>query len=244
MHFSGRSLRNRMRTDSRDGDSQAPSAEQTYDRLAARYDRAMRPLERWGLARLRAAALGQLPAGARLLEVGAGTGANFAHYPRAARGVASEPSAEMLKLARARLARARDDNEHNDDDHDNGGDNDDGAESISLVRAPAERLPFADDSFDAACATLVFCSVASPARAFSELRRVVRAGGAVVLLEHVRPAGLLGYAFDALSLLTVALFEDHFNRRTADEARRAGLRVVGVEKHLLGVVQIIVCRVE
>jgi hypothetical protein len=71
----------------------------------------------------------------------------------------------------------------------------------------------------------------------------VRAGGRVVLLEHVRPAGALGYAFDALSLLTVALMDDHFNRRTADEASRAGLEVLTVEKHLLGVVQLIVCRV-
>ena len=99
------------------------------------------------------------------------------------------------------------------------------------------------DAFDAALATLVFCSVASPAEVFGELRRVVRAGGVVSLVEHVRPRGVLGYAFDALSLLTVALFEDHFNRQTALEAERAGLRVERVEGHLLGAVQRIVCRV-
>jgi len=230
MHFRGENRIKGMGFDSPDGHREARSSGQTYDRLAARYDRAMRPLERWGLGRLRAAALGHLPEGARLLEVGAGTGANFALYPRAARAVASEPSGEMLKVARDKSARSRV----------GGG----GARSISLVRARAEQLPFADGTFDAACATLVFCSVASPARAFAELRRVVRAGGTLVLLEHVRPAGLLGYAFDALSLLTVALFEDHFNRRTADEARGAGLRVLSVEKHLLGAVQIIVCHVE
>lgn len=186
----------------------------------------MRPLERWGLQRLRAAAFGELPEGARLLEVGAGTGLNFRFYPRGARGVASEPSAEMLKLASAKPERRA------------------ATAGVRLVQARAEQLPFADGSFDAACATLVFCSVARPARAFAELRRVVRAGGAVVLLEHVRPGGALGYVFDALSRLTVALFEDHFNRRTADEARRAGLRVLRVERHLLGVIQIIVCRVE
>jgi ubiquinone/menaquinone biosynthesis C-methylase UbiE len=114
---------------------------------------------------------------------------------------------------------------------------------VRLVRARAERLPFADASFDAAFATLVFCSVESPAAAFSELRRVVRPGGAVALLEHVRPRGALGHACDALSLLTVPLFGDHFNRRTAEEARRAGLLVERVEEHLLGVVQLIFCRV-
>jgi ubiquinone/menaquinone biosynthesis C-methylase UbiE len=111
------------------------------------------------------------------------------------------------------------------------------------VQSYAERLPFADGTFDAGVATLVFCSVGSPAEGLSELRRVVRRGGRVVLLEHVRPRGALGYAFDALSLLTVPLMDDHFNRRTAEEARRAGLEVLKVENYLLGVVQLIVCRV-
>lgn len=183
----------------------------------------MRPLERLGLERLRAATLREMPEGARLLEVGAGTGANFRFYPRQARGAASELSREMLLRARDKSERPR---------------------GVRLVQASAERLPFADGAFDAACATLVFCSVASPGAAFAELRRVVRKGGTVALLEHVRPPGALGYLFDALSVLTVALFEDHFNRRTADEARRAGLKVERIEEHLFGVVQIIVCRVE
>jgi ubiquinone/menaquinone biosynthesis C-methylase UbiE len=199
-----------------------PRAGPVYDRLAAHYERALGPLERRWLGRLRAEALGELPEDARLLEVGAGTGLNFAHYPRGASGVASEPSRGMLLIAREKPERPR---------------------GVRLVQASAEALPFGDDAFDAAFATLVFCSVASPARAFSELRRVVRSGGRVVLLEHVRPAGLLGYAFDALSLVTVPLFEDHFNRRTAEEARRAGLTLRRVERRLGGVVQLIVCEV-
>ena len=195
---------------------------QVYDRLAAGYDRAMGPLERRWLLRLRAEAAAELPAGGLVLEVGAGTGANFPFYPPGARGACVEPSGEMLARAAAKEARP---------------------EGMRLVQARAERLPFADGAFDAALATLVFCSVASPAAVFGELRRVVRAGGVVSLVEHVRPPGLLGYAFDALSLLTVPVFEDHFNRRTADDARRAGLRVERVEEHLLGALQRIVCRV-
>ncbi|MFL6256547.1 MAG: class I SAM-dependent methyltransferase [Pyrinomonadaceae bacterium] len=199
---------------------------QVYDRFAAVYDRNMRPLERIGLARLRARALAEVApslaeGGGRLLEVGAGTGGNFPFYPTGARAACVEPSCEMLLRATGKPERP--------------------AGSL-LVRAFAERLPFADATFDAGVATLVFCSVESPAEGLGELRRVVRAGGRVVLLEHVRPAGVLGYAFDALSLLTVALMDDHFNRRTLDEVRRAGLEVLSVEKHLLGIVQLIVCR--
>jgi ubiquinone/menaquinone biosynthesis C-methylase UbiE len=208
--------------------AERPSKAPVYDRLASYYDRWMRPLERAGLARLRARAVAAVaPAlvergGGRLLEVGAGTGGNFPFYPLGARAACVEPSREMLLRAAGKPLRPV---------------------GSLLVRAFAERLPFADETFDAAFATLVFCSVESPAEGLAELRRVVRKGGRVVLLEHVRPKGLLGYAFDALSLLTVALMDDHFNRRTLDEVRRAGLEVLSVEHRLLGIVQLIVCRV-
>jgi phosphatidylethanolamine/phosphatidyl-N-methylethanolamine N-methyltransferase len=208
------------------GDSGPTAAKRrrvVYDRLAPGYDGFMRPLERWYLARLRKAALAGLPEGARLLEVGAGTGLNFPFYPRAvALGVASELSSAMIGLASAKQK----------------------AGHVHLVQNSAERLPFRDASFDAAFATLVFCSVASPREAFAELRRVVRPGGNITLLEHVRPDGmLLGRLFDALSILTVAVFDDHFNRRTAEEARRAGLQTVRVRKYAFGVIQLIECRV-
>ncbi|HVF41492.1 MAG TPA: methyltransferase domain-containing protein [Pyrinomonadaceae bacterium] len=193
-----------------------------YDRFAADYDRRMRPLERVGLGRLRARILSEIPEGSRVLEVGAGTGMNFPFYPRACTAACVEPSREMIVRANAKSDRP---------------------EGALLVQARAEELPFGAGSFDAAFATLVFCSVASPARAFAELRRVVRAGGRVALLEHVRPRNPLGYFFDALTRITVPLFDDHFNRRTAEEARGAGLTVERVENRLLGVVQLIVCRV-
>jgi ubiquinone/menaquinone biosynthesis C-methylase UbiE len=192
-----------------------------YDRVAPHYDAAIRPLDRWFLARLRAAAFRLLPEDGRILEIGAGTGLNFVFYPDNKLGVATEPSREMLKIA-SRKKRP---------------------EGLRLIQSCAERLPFGDDSFDAAFATLVFCSVAHPGEAFSELRRVVKSGGTVVLLEHVRPGGLLGPIFDLVNLITVPLFDDHFNRRTAQEANANGLEVLKVERSLLGIINLIACRV-
>ena len=192
-----------------------------YDDIAPRYDSAMRPLERWFLKRWRAETLAHLPENGRILEVGAGTGLNFAFYPRGARGVASELSREMLKRAR----------------------NKDRPDGLMLVQNDGEMLPFKAATFEAAFATLVFCSIPSPQTAFAELRRVLKPGGTVVLLEHVRPTGLLGPIFDVLNLFTSRLFGDHCNRRTADTARSAGLEVLQVEKRFGGVFNLIVCRV-
>lgn len=192
-----------------------------YDRLASGYDSFMRPLERRFLARLRAETLAALPKDASILEIGAGTGLNFPFYPRRARcAVASEPSSAMIEIARGKTR----------------------PQSTHLAQASAEALPFADASFDAAFATLVFCSVQSPEKAFSEARRVVKPGGTITLLEHVRPEGLLGWLFDALNVFTVALLDDHFNRRTSDEARRAGLQPINIERRAFGIINIIILK--
>src|SRR4030095_13731823 len=165
----------------------------TYDDIAPHYDEAMSRMERWFFPGLREEALSRLPSHSRILEIGAGTGLNFVLYPHDTRGIATEPNAEMLKLAQAKQTN-----------------------QITLVRNAAEQLPFTNGSFDAALATLVFCSVTRPVTAFQELRRVVKKGGRVILMEHVRPNGLLGPVFDLLNIATVPLFADHFNRRPAE----------------------------
>jgi len=192
----------------------------TYNELAPNYEAISRFEQRF-FPTLRAEALSLLPANARILEIGAGTGLNFAHYPAGSSGVASEPNSEMIKRAGDKQKPSR----------------------VSLVQNCAEQLPFADDSFEAAFATLVFCSVSSPQAAFGELRRVVRSGGKIVLLDHVRPGGLLGFVFDVLNLFTVPLFDDHMNRRTSELAKVVGLEVVEVKRKAWGIVNLITCKV-
>jgi ubiquinone/menaquinone biosynthesis C-methylase UbiE len=103
----------------------------------------------------------------RVLELGAGTGANLRHYPA---GVTEVVAVEPEPYLRARAAEA--------------------AATVTvpvtLVDAVADRLPVEDGSFDAAVASLVLCSVDDPAAALSELHRVVRSGGELRFYEHVR----------------------------------------------------------
>jgi len=190
-----------------------------YDKFAQDYDKAFAPFEKWFLSRWREETLLHLPQNAKILEIGAGTGANFRFYPECKHAVASEISFKMLEFAKKKT------------------------DFVELVQADAEILPFAESSFDAAFATLVFCSIPNPRRAFTELQRIVKNNGKIVLLEHVRPNHLLGYAFDILSVFTVSLFEDNFNRRTARIAAESGLEVVKVKQKAFGIVNLIVCEV-
>ncbi len=188
-----------------------------YDKFAKDYDRAFAPFEKRFLAKWRQETLSFLPENSNILEIGAGTGANFKFYPICGHAVASEISLKMLEFARRKT------------------------DSIKLVQADAETLPFAESSFDAAFATLVFCSIPKPENAFAELRRIVKPGGRIVLLEHVRPPGLLGRAFDLLNVLTRALIDDNFNRQTATLAENSGLQVLQVKPKAFGIVNLIVC---
>ena len=191
----------------------------SYDRLAPHYEGKIAPLENRFLKRLRREAIAALPQDGRMLEFGAGTGLNFHFYQPQWHGVATEPSTGMLRIAAEKQRPQR----------------------LSLIQSRAEELPFSDGSFDSALGTLVMCSVKSPALVFKELQRVVKSGGTISLLEHVRPNGVLGIAFDLANLITVPLFADHLNRRTADLAKKAGLKVTSVKRVGWGVFNLITC---
>ena len=133
--------------------------------FSALYDRSLKATEDAGLQRMRAELLAG--AGGRTVELGAGTGANLDLYPDAvAELVLSEPDPHMVARLRGKLGVA--------------------ARDAAVVAAPAERLPFPDDSFDTAVATLVLCTIPDPAAALAEVARVLKPGGRFLFLEHVR----------------------------------------------------------
>jgi SAM-dependent methyltransferase len=133
--------------------------------FAALYDTCLRATEEAGLGEMRR----QLLEGAsgRVLDIGAGTGANVGLFgPEAGEVVFCEPDPHMAKRLRRKLSGS-------------GGEN-------AVVEAPAERLPFEDASFDTAVFTLVLCTVPDPAAALAEAVRVLRPGGQILFIEHVR----------------------------------------------------------
>jgi ubiquinone/menaquinone biosynthesis C-methylase UbiE len=132
------------------------------------YDRMTAGTERAGLGEMRRELLAT--ASGRVLELGAGTGHNLEYYTDAvAELVMTEPDPHMARRLRERLAEAP------------------GAvRNASVIEAPAEALPFDDDSFDTVVATLVLCTVEDPLRALTEARRVLVEGGRLLYLEHVR----------------------------------------------------------
>lgn len=102
----------------------------------------------------------------RVVEVGAGHGLNFGHYPTGlSEVVAVEPEAYLREVAGANAARA--------------------GVPIRVVDGVASQLPFEDETFDAGIASLVLCSVPDQARALAELYRVIRSGGVLRFYEHV-----------------------------------------------------------
>ncbi|MEE8390914.1 MAG: methyltransferase domain-containing protein [Anaerolineae bacterium] len=184
-----------------------------YDRIAPLYDLMETFMERrfsdW---RKRAWSLVQ---GQKVLEVGVGTGKNIPYYSPGAHVTGVDLSEKMLARARRKAERLE--------------------SPVTLVQMDVQTLDFPDDAFDNAIATCVFCSVPDPILGLQEIARVVKPGGRVVLLEHVRSENpLIGRLMDWIDPLVARLIGPHINRRTVENVRRAGLTIERVEDLSIG----------
>ena len=156
----------------------------------------------------------KLLAGARgrVLEIGAGTGANLAFYGDGVESLTVvEPDAPMAGRLERKAEQV--------------------GRPVELMRAPAEELPFADDSFDVVVSTLVLCTVGDQAKALAELRRVLKPGGRLLFIEHVRAedAGLARWQDRLNGINRVVARGCNCNRSTVDAIRGAGFAIVDLD---------------
>ena len=177
--------------------------------FAMTYDRMMGKTEEAGLRDMRKRLLAD--AKGRVLEIGSGTGANLPWYgPEVESLTMTEPSTPMVRRLERRVSEL--------------------GSAATVLRAPAEDLPFENGTFDVAVSTLVLCGVDDQPRALRELRRVLRPGGTLLFLVHVRAQDAeRARQQDKMNWLNRIVVGCDCNRPTLDTVRGAGFTVTAVE---------------
>lgn len=201
--------------------TQTNAVQARYNRIAPIYDLMEEMHPRFRKWRPRAWSLIE---GSRILEVGVGTGRNIHYHPEKADITGIDFSDKMLVRAHQRLS--------------------DLGRSANLMQMDAQAMSFSDDSFDGAIATCVFCSVPDPVLGLHEVKRVVKPGSSVILLEHGRTKNsLMNFLLDLFDPLIAFLMGAHINRDTVETVRRAGLDIIQVEMlDAMGMFKLIVAR--
>jgi ubiquinone/menaquinone biosynthesis C-methylase UbiE len=191
------------------------------DKTAPKYDRQMSFFDRLLFAGGREWACSQ--AQGDVLEIAVGTGRNLPHYPPGTKLTGIELSDEMLAIARQRAAHA-------------------GVE-VDLRHGDAQALEFADASFDTVVITLALCTIPDDRAAVREARRVLRPGGRLVLLEHVRsPLVPVRAVQRLLDPLAVRVEGDHLVREPLDYLAAEGFEIDSVTRLKWGIVERVVAR--
>ncbi len=168
--------------------------------------------------------LWSLVEGPHVLEVGVGTGRNLEFYPQGMRVTAIDLAPGMLERAAKRALEL--------------------GQGVDLRLMDVQNLEFPNATFDTVVATCVFCSVPDAILGLSEVRRVTKPGGQILLLQHVRSESpLLGRLMDLLNPLVVRMMGANINRRTVEDVRQAGLILEEVKTLGMGdVFKLIVAR--
>lgn len=175
------------------------------------YDTLMMPLERRGFGTIRKELIQK--SHGKVLEVGYGTGFNFPFYQPGTQVTGIDPEPQMARLA---IDRARQSNI-----------------SIEMMQASAEQIPFPDDTFDCVVCTLVLCTVPNPSKALSEIRRVCKPDGLLLIFEHVKiKHRFWGLVQEWLTPLWKHLCDGcHLNRHTLELVKQAGFKVTSIKRY-------------
>jgi ubiquinone/menaquinone biosynthesis C-methylase UbiE len=191
------------------------------DKEAPRYDRQMGFFDRILFAGGREWACSQVRGD--VLELGIGTGRNLPHYPADVRLTGIELSPQMLEIARARAVEL--------------------GREVDLRIGDAQALEFEDRSFDTVIVTFGLCTIPDDRAAATEAHRVLRPGGRLVLLEHVRSTSPTLRAMQrALDPLSVRFAADHLVRDPLDYLGNLGFEIDSVQRLKRGIVERVVAR--
>ena len=196
--------------------------ERAWNKQAPRYDKQIGWCERKFLGTShRPWACAQ--AEGKVLEVAVGTGLNIPHYPQGVELTGVDISPEMLAIARQRAA-------------ENG-------REVDLRQGDAHNLPFEDASFDTVLCTFSLCNIPDEGRAVAEMKRVLRPGGKLLLVDHVRSTKKVFFWLQrAVEPISVMIDGDHQTRRPLEHVRAEGFDVIDTQRFKAGVVERVVAR--
>jgi ubiquinone/menaquinone biosynthesis C-methylase UbiE len=199
-----------------DTPSETERVRRIQDKEAPRYDRQMRLFERILFAGGREWACSQVQG--EVLELAFGTGRNLPYYPNHVRLTGVELSPQMLAIGKKRAGEL--------------------GRAVDLRIGDAQALEFEDHSFDTVIITFGLCTIPDDRKAASEAHRVLRPGGRLVLLEHVRSPSLPIRAVQRLlDPLSVRLGADHLTREPLDYLADVGFEIEHVERLKRGIVE-------
>lgn len=192
-----------------------------WEKQAPRYDRQIRFWERRLFGDAREWACAQ--AGGEVLEVAVGTGRNLPFYPEGIRLSGIDLSPAMLDLARSRAAEL--------------------GREIDLREGDAHALPYADASFDTVVCTFSLCNIPDERRAISEMHRVLRPGGLLILADHVASTSRVVLAIQRLfEKLTFRFAGDHQTRRPLPIVEDTGFTIESRQRYGKGIVERLTAR--
>ena len=200
----------------RAGETPAARQKRVWDKSAPSYDKQIAFFEKSWFGGGREW-LGERTRG-RVLEVAIGTGRSLPHYPPDTAVTGIELSPAMLAIARQRAAGL--------------------GRHADLREGDAERLPFAEASFDTVVCALSLCTIPSPATAVGEMNRVLVPGGRLLLLDHIASTWPPVYATQwLLEQITIRAAGEHFTRRQLPLVQAARFQVVETERRKAGTVE-------
>ena len=198
------------------------SARKTYNRIAPVYDLMESLFERSRYSGWRKLLWSKVE-GKNILEVGVGTGKNFPYYPEDAEITAIDFSDKMLRRAKEKADRQ--------------------GVKVRLEQMDVQSLEFEDDTFDTVVGTFIFCSVPEPIEGLTEVARVCKPEGKILLLEHVLSANrVLAWLMNLVNPVVARVMGPNINRKTVENVAKSGLEIEKVTNLAVGIFKLIEAR--